>query len=585
MRNKKILVFLSCCLVLILWSSVSSYAYYPVITVESSDWTVPDGDIALYTSSNVYPRRVPFAGNDSVYQYPDLNGQTYFYASSWIDDFPLQKSSTVTFPDLPVNYNQYSSRAVFKCGNTFVFVASDDEYNLICLDSNNNLGFYGGIDGAYICIYTLTYPFTEWVLYSEIGVFDELGKHFGWLSDDLSDPFEVIWSDNTIYRYNGSSHAPLKEADTWDFNGYTDTVTYSEPISVTVGAVSLQLTSDDVARLRSGAYCMRIQDLGFVAGTLTTMCAVSYRYRLYLGDNIIAEGSVFGEDSQYEYMNVSNLNSLAPGQRVLNDYVHFMDIGKDPVAGETYTLNLAVSYFSDGYNLFFPGKFELIEFESYSDDIKHEEMQSAIYEAADIVSGSVDSAKSEISSEIAEAAGEITSSVNEGTAAITGTITTESKSIKEKIADAADTVKDKLQSVGTSIENKLEDVKNGLLEGLKKLFIPDEEAVTAIKDEYDEVFSERFGALYQVSQIIQNFASKLKYSGETGIITIPKVNLAFDDAQYTVFTFGGYEVNLIPDERLEILTTTLKVITSIACTFLFVNTLKRKYDKLVGDDE
>lgn len=59
---------------------------------------------------------------------------------------------------------------------------------------------------------------------------------------------------------------------------------------------------------------------------------------------------------------------------------------------------------------------------------------------------------------------------------------------------------------------------------------------------------------------------------------MPEVTVNFSD---TSFSFGGYEVSIIPD-GFDVLVTAVKGITSIVCTFLFINSLRNKYEKLIG---
>lgn len=582
--QKKFIVFCLCCIFCFCGFSIISFAYYPVVTVNSGDWNV-SSEYSL--ESLVYPKWSTnhkfLFGSDGVYNgHDNLNGETVYSACDW-HDTTVSVTKTVSFPSLPYESTNYDGSAIFRYNDLFIlFYTYDRAYIYPTLDSQNILGVYNGIEGN-VDIYTLSYPYEEWVLNKTWDTMDHLGNVTS-LGAFYDYPSSYVWSDMDVYRYttlDGTS--VLYTASSTPLSSVTSEITYKEPVSVLQGAASVQLSSGDVERLRSGAYCLRIQNFGIVAGTLCNYVISHIGYSLLLNGDVVASGSFFDDNSNsgFTTFGVTSDNPLTSGQSVFySNLVSFCDLDKNPQDGQSYELRLAFMIQSDAYLCFCPGKFELIEFESYDSDIKHEEMQSAIQEAADVVKGSVDSAKSEISSEIAAASSEIVNSLDDGFNKINGTITEESKSIKEKIVNAADSIKNKLQDVKDGIVNKLEDVKIGLLDGIKKFFIPDETKMQEMHDKWDELFSSRFGALYEVSQIIRDFASELKYTSEQHVITLPAVTVNLSG---TDFTFGGYDVDLVPDERLSILLSTLKIITSIVCTLAFLNALKRKYDVLVGD--
>lgn len=127
----------------------------------------------------------------------------------------------------------------------------------------------------------------------------------------------------------------------------------------------------------------------------------------------------------------------------------------------------------------------------------------------------------------------------------------------------------------TELPQKLWDL---IGEGLKSLFVPSEDDMTAYKDKWDELLSSRFGALYQVGDIMVNSIANIRESDVTNTITFPEatINLAG-----TEFSFGGYDVKVVPD-GFETIVEICKKIISIACTFLFFNGLRKRYDEVMG---
>lgn len=132
-------------------------------------------------------------------------------------------------------------------------------------------------------------------------------------------------------------------------------------------------------------------------------------------------------------------------------------------------------------------------------------------------------------------------------------------------------IKDGITELPTKIWDKISN-------GLKELFIPSEEDLTAIKDSFDTMLSERFGALYEVGGIISDFAESFEFTELKNTIELPVISLDFGDASWE---FGGYTVDVVPD-NFQFLVDMLKTLISICCIALFINAMKHKYDKLVG---
>lgn len=153
--------------------------------------------------------------------------------------------------------------------------------------------------------------------------------------------------------------------------------------------------------------------------------------------------------------------------------------------------------------------------------------------------------------------------------------------LPSKIANSLKTFFDNIvnavTNIGNLIKNAIVDLGNFLIDGIKNLFIPSEEDITKMKDKWDTLLSDRFGALYQVASLISDYASAFTEQNKN-TITFPSVSIPLAGAE---FTFGGWEVQIVPD-GFEIVFDTLKLITSILATFLFVNGMKKRFDKLLG---
>lgn len=118
-------------------------------------------------------------------------------------------------------------------------------------------------------------------------------------------------------------------------------------------------------------------------------------------------------------------------------------------------------------------------------------------------------------------------------------------------------------------------------EGLKNLFIPDAEYISDYKDSWDSLLSDRFGAVYQATGVIVDFWESISYSDTTNTIYMPKADLS---SVGIPFSFGGYDVKVIPDGFGTIVEVVKKII-SISCVFMFVNALRKRYDEVMGVEQ
>ena len=130
----------------------------------------------------------------------------------------------------------------------------------------------------------------------------------------------------------------------------------------------------------------------------------------------------------------------------------------------------------------------------------------------------------------------------------------------------------------TELPQKLWDL---ISDGLKNLFVPDDEYMSGYSDKWDELLSQRFGAIYDVATIIRDFVGDIGVSDSTNTIYIPSVSL---NSVGIPFSFGGYDVQVVPD-GFSVLVEICKKILSIACTFMFINGLRKRYDEIMGVEQ
>lgn len=142
----------------------------------------------------------------------------------------------------------------------------------------------------------------------------------------------------------------------------------------------------------------------------------------------------------------------------------------------------------------------------------------------------------------------------------------------------------------TEMGNKLSGLLDSILElpskiwsfienGLKSLFVPDEEYIVGYKTKWENLLSDKLGAVYQVAQVTFGAWGDVSASDETNTINFPEINIPLPDNN--TFSFGGYEVQIVPD-GFTFIVDVLKTIVGVACTLLFVNGLRKRYDEIMG---
>lgn len=112
---------------------------------------------------------------------------------------------------------------------------------------------------------------------------------------------------------------------------------------------------------------------------------------------------------------------------------------------------------------------------------------------------------------------------------------------------------------------------------IKGLFVPSEEELESIFDKFEALLKDRFGIAYDAIDIIGDFESAFKYSEGQSKVSFPSVTV---NLAGTEFTFGGWDVNLIP-VGFEGLVDALKLIVNLVSTIAFVFAVKHRYEEIL----
>ena len=125
----------------------------------------------------------------------------------------------------------------------------------------------------------------------------------------------------------------------------------------------------------------------------------------------------------------------------------------------------------------------------------------------------------------------------------------------------------------------IKQIPSNIGKSIQSLFVPDADTILEIKDKFILLLKNRFGFAYESIEVTDNIISAFTYTESKTIIEVPKVtvNLAGSD-----FTFGGWQVRVIP-EGFEEIANTCKLIINVVLTGVFVNGARKRMFEVIGD--
>lgn len=153
------------------------------------------------------------------------------------------------------------------------------------------------------------------------------------------------------------------------------------------------------------------------------------------------------------------------------------------------------------------------------------------------------------------------------------------KSIREGVSEIFETLSSGFGAVVNGITSLPRLIWEKIEAGLKNLFVPDQEYLEQYMFDFDTLLDDKFGAVYQVVDITLESWDRISANDERNTIDFPETTIALPDDNE--FTFGGYEVPIVPD-GFEWLATALKGFVGVVCTVMFVNGLRKRYDEVMG---
>lgn len=143
-------------------------------------------------------------------------------------------------------------------------------------------------------------------------------------------------------------------------------------------------------------------------------------------------------------------------------------------------------------------------------------------------------------------------------------------------------IKDGITNLFNSIAELPTKLWEKISEGLKSLFVPSESDMVAYKDKWDELLSSRFGAVYEVGNIMTESWDSVMNADQTNSIEFPSATINLPGGNE--FSFGGYTVQVVPNGFSAIIVA-VKAIVAIVCTVAFVNGMRKRYDEVMGVEQ
>ena len=134
-----------------------------------------------------------------------------------------------------------------------------------------------------------------------------------------------------------------------------------------------------------------------------------------------------------------------------------------------------------------------------------------------------------------------------------------------------------LKKIKDSIVELPKNIAQTVAAKIQGLFVPDQEDLLEIIDKFELLLQERFGIAYDANKIIDDLATSFTYTESKSKILFPQVTVKLAGVDYT---FGGWEVNLIP-EGFEGLVDTLKFLVNIVCTLAFVMAIRKRWEDIL----
>lgn len=141
----------------------------------------------------------------------------------------------------------------------------------------------------------------------------------------------------------------------------------------------------------------------------------------------------------------------------------------------------------------------------------------------------------------------------------------------DNVGTKLDGVQETLTETKEEITSLPQKIATSITEGVKGLFIPSQEDLLGIKDEYEDMLSEKLGFIWQAFDLLTTFVSDLQTnleSGEAYEFNFPGIKLPMQGEEFVLVAETPVSLE---NELMDVLRPVLGTIVSIICVTLFVN--------------
>lgn len=131
-------------------------------------------------------------------------------------------------------------------------------------------------------------------------------------------------------------------------------------------------------------------------------------------------------------------------------------------------------------------------------------------------------------------------------------------------------------NIGTAIVELPGKIVSALIDGLKSLFIPSEEDLTGIKDQYAQLLEERLGFVWQAGEMVVSFGQSVLSAFESTTdfqFEFPGVSFELPELG-TVTLIEAQDVS-VDNAFMDVMQPVLGTIVSFICVLAFINTAER----------
>ena len=141
---------------------------------------------------------------------------------------------------------------------------------------------------------------------------------------------------------------------------------------------------------------------------------------------------------------------------------------------------------------------------------------------------------------------------------------------------------DEQNETSKGIWETLKSIPNLILDGIKGLFVPSEDELQSLIDEFKSTMETKLGAIYQVTDMLVDvFKSIFSPTERNSCITFPEIKDPMFDKlliEQTDYCFDTLRTDF------DFLFTISDMIISIVCTLSFGNMLYKKFEAFIGGD-